>query len=53
MVLNNKNLLTFVEKKKPLWTIHTKYHKVFDPYLIIQFFLNLKNNFIYLFMIYL
>ena len=39
MVLNNKNVLTFVQKeKKHFWTIHTKNHKVFDPYLMIQFF---------------
>ena len=26
-----------LEKKKTFWTSHTKNHKVFDPYLIIQF----------------
>ena len=39
MVLNNKIVLIFAQKeKKPFWSNHTKNHKVFDPYLIIQFF---------------
>ena len=32
------------KKKIPFCTNHTKNHKVFDPYLIIQFFFHSKNN---------
>ena len=39
------------KKKIPFCTNHTKNHKAFDPYLIIQFFFHSKNNllFVYIF----
>ena len=52
MVLNNKNVLMFVQKEKkiPFLLKSHKRSKGIYPYLIIQ---NSKNKFIYLFIIYL